>query len=165
MTRPPSTPRWLSDDERAAWLATAAIMISLPAALDSRLQRQAGLSFFEYMVLAALSERADRTMQMSEIAAGVSSSLSRLSHVVTRFEKQGLACRARVPGTGRRTNVTLTDAGYAKVVEAAPDHLAAVRDYYIDVLEPADLVALGRIGAAVARRINPDQPFVHGATN
>ncbi|WP_101524681.1 MarR family winged helix-turn-helix transcriptional regulator [Nocardioides houyundeii] len=165
MTTPTAAPHWLSDDERAAWLATAAIMISLPAALDSRLQRECGLSFFEYMVLAALSERPDRTMQMSEIAAGVSSSLSRLSHVVTRLEKQGLVCRARVAGSGRRTNVTLTDDGYAKVVEAAPDHLAAVREYYIDVLEPGDLAALTRIGAAVARRINPDRPFVHGVAD
>ena len=91
-------------------------MITLPAALDARLQREANLTFFEYMVLAVLSERADRTMRMSDIAAGVSASLSRLSHVVARLEKQGLLCRSRVPGSGRRTNATLTDAGYAKVV-------------------------------------------------
>ncbi len=157
-------PRWLSDEERAAWLASAAIMITLPAALDARLQREADLTFVEYMVLAVLSERADRTMRMSEIAAGVSASLSRLSHVVTRLEKQGLLYRSRVPGSGRRTTATLTDAGYAKVVAAAPDHVAAVREYYVDALEPADLATLQRVGLAVARRIDPARPFVHGAT-
>lgn len=155
-------PRWLSDEERAAWLATATIMITLPAALDARLQQSANLTFFEYMVLSVLSERADRTMQMSDIAAGVSASLSRLSHVVSRLEKQGLLYRSRVPGSGRRTNATLTDAGYAKVIAAAPDHVAAVREYFVDALEPADVATLARVGVAVAGRINPARPFMHG---
>ena len=157
-------PRWLSAEERSSWLATAAIMITLPAALDARLQQDAGLTFFEYMVLAVLSESADRTLQMSQIAAGVSASLSRLSHVVTRLEKQGLLCRSRVPGPGRRTNATLTDDGYATVVAAAPGHVAEVREYFLDALEPADLATVQRIGLDVARRINPARPFLHGTT-
>lgn len=139
-------------------------MITLPAALDARLQRDADLTFFEYMVLAVLSERADRTMQMSDIAAGVSASLSRLSHVVARLEKRGLLYRERVPGAGRRTNATLTDAGYAQVVAAAPDHVAAVRDYFVDALNSADVATMQRIGRAVAGRINPERPFLHGVT-
>lgn len=161
---PAQGPRWLSEEERAAWLATAAVMITLPAALDARLQQDANLTFFEYMVLAVLSEHPDRTMRMSDIAAGVSASLSRLSHAVARLEKQGLLCRFRVPGPGRRSNARLTDAGYAKVVAAAPDHVAAARDYFIDALEPADLAVMQRIGTAVASRINPARPFIHGAT-
>ena len=157
-------PHWLDDEERAAWLATAAIMITLPAALDARLQQRSNLTFFEYMVLSVLSERVGRTMQMSDIAAGVSASLSRLSHVVSRLEKQCLLYRSRVPGAGRRTTATLTDAGYAVVVAAAPDHVAAVRRYFIDALGPADVATMQRVGAAVARRIDPARPFVHGAT-
>ena len=157
-------PRWLSAEERAAWLSTAAIMITLPAALDARLQREANLTFFEYMVLAVLSEHADRTMQMSDIAAGVSASLSRLSHVVGRLEKQGLLFRARVPGSGRRSSATLTDAGYAKVIAAAPGHVSAVRKLFIDALTPADVVTMQRIGMAVAKRVTPERPFIHGAS-
>ena len=157
-------PRWLSDAERAAWLATAAIMITLPAALDARLQQEANLTFFEYMVLSVLSEHADRTMQMSDIAAGVSASLSRLSHVVTRLEKQGLVVRSRVPGSGQRTNATLTDAGYDKVMAAAPGHVRAVRDFFVDALAPADVISVQRIGVAVAGRINPERPFLHGVS-
>ena len=155
--------RWLGKQERAAWLAAAAIMISLPTALDARLQHEANLTFFEYMVLSVLSERADRTMQMSDIAAGVSASLPRLSHVVTKLENRGLLRRRRMPGSGRRTNATLTDAGYAKVAAAAPGHVTAVREYFLDALEPADLAMLSRIGVSVAGRINPDRPFLHGA--
>lgn len=156
--------RWLDDDERSAWLAVAAIMITLPAALDARLRREAGVTFFEYLVLSVLSEREGATMQMSEIAAGVSASLSRLSHVVTKLEKQGLLCRGRLPGSGRRTSATLTGAGYATVVAAAPGHVAAVREYLVDTLERTDLATLHRIGVAVAGRIDPERPFLHGTS-
>lgn len=154
---------WLDDDERAAWLAVAAIMITLPAALDARLRREVDVTFFEYLVLSVLSERENRTMQLSEIAAGVSASLSRLSHVVTRLEKRGLLCRGRLPGSGRRTSAALTDAGYAVVLAAAPGHVAAVREYLMDTLERTDLATLHRIGIAVAGRIDPQRPFLHGA--
>lgn len=154
--------RWLDSEERAAWLAVAAIMITLPAALDGRLRREADLTFFEYLVLSVVSEREDGTMQMSEIAAGVSASLSRLSHVITRLEKRGLLRRGRLAGPGRRTSATLTDAGHAMVVAAAPGHVAAVREYLVDTLERADLATLRRIGVAVAGRIDPERPFFHG---
>ena len=160
---PGESPRWLSPDERAAWLAVATIMFTLPPALDARLQKDGDLTFFDYMVLSVLSERETRTMQMSEVAAGVSASLSRLSHVVSKLETRGLLVRNRVPGSGRRTSATLTDAGYAKVLATAPDHVAAVRDYFMDALEPADLTALHRIGVAVAHRVNPQRPFLHGS--
>lgn len=151
-------PRWLNGDELAAWLANSAIMISLPAALDARMQRESRMTFFEYMVLSVLSEEPDRTMQMSALAARTSASLSRLSHVVGRLEKRGLLARSRIPGAGRRTNTTLTEAGYDVVVAAAPGHVAAVREYLIDLLEPRDLMALRRIGTAVDAAIN------HGRT-
>lgn len=147
-------PRWLTQDELGAWLANSAIMISLPAALDARMQRESQLTFFEYMVLSVLSEEPERTMQMSALATRTAASLSRLSHVVGRLEKRGLLTRSRIPGAGRRTNTTLTEVGNDVVVAAAPGHVAAVREYLIDELEPRDLKALQRIGTAVESAIN-----------
>ena len=66
---------WLSPEEQSAWLGAAALMIRLPTALDTQLQEDAGLNFFEYMVLAVLSEQENRALQMSDIARAVSSSL------------------------------------------------------------------------------------------
>ena len=151
-------PRWLDDDERAAWLALGALMSTLPTALDSQLQADQGLTFFEYMVMAVLSEREDRTLQMSDIAATTSASLSRLSHVVKRLESQGLVRRERVAGAGRRTNAVLTDEGLATVVAAAPGHVARVRQLLVDHVSPDDLAALRRVGETVRRRIDPDRP-------
>ena len=145
---------WLSPEEREGWLAVAALMTKLPGALDAQLQADAGLNFFEYMVLAVLSEQPDRTLQMSEIAQLVSGSLSRLSHTARRLEEQGLLTRAQAPGHGRRTNATLTEAGYAAVVEAAPGHVRHVRRLLIDALSGPDLAVLTQVGAGVVERID-----------
>ncbi len=146
-------PRWLTPDEREAWLATAALIVKLPGALDAQLQADAGLSFFDYMVMAALSEKDDRTMQMSDIARFASASLSRLSHTAKRLERQGYLVRTQVPGPGRRTNATLTEAGYAKVVESAPAHVEHVRRLLIDAVTPDQLAVLGQIGRQVLEEI------------
>ena len=156
-------PRWLSPEERSAWLAVAALMAQLPAALDTQLQADEQLSFFEYMVMAALSEQADRTMQMSVIAAVTSSSLSRLSHTAKRLEDQGFLRRERVAGPGRPTNAVLTDRGFAKVVAAAPGHVGQVRRLLIDNLDPAQLEALRQIGHLFLDRIEPDSDGVRVA--
>jgi DNA-binding MarR family transcriptional regulator len=147
---------WLDERQQRAWRATTGMLIRLPAALDAQLQRDQGLSHFEYAVLSLLSERDDRTMQLSEIAQLSTSSLSRLSHVVGRLEERGWLTRSRLPGPGRRTAATLTDAGHAKVVEAAPGHVATVRDLLVDRLSDDELDTLGRISARVLAAVDPD---------
>lgn len=147
---------WLDADEEEAWLGAAALMVRLPSALDAQLQAESGLSFFEYMALAVLSEQESRSLQMSDIARATSGSLSRLSHTIGRLEKQGLVTRSRLPGAGRRTEARLTDAGYAKVVAAAPGHVRRVRELLIDAVPAEHLRVLGEVGRTVIQRIDPD---------
>jgi DNA-binding MarR family transcriptional regulator len=146
--------RWLSEEERGAWLAVAALVVKLPGALDVQLQAQAGVSFFEYMVLAGLSEQPDLGMQMSDLAAFTSASLSRLSHTASRLEQQGLITRHQVPGHGRRTRAVLTDAGLDKVRSAAPGHVMHVRHLLIDGLSRRDVAVLTRVGKRVLAAID-----------
>ena len=99
---PTAEPQWLTGEERDAWIPLVGMLIKLPAALDAQLQRDAGLSHFEYMVLSRLSEAPDRTLRMSDLAILANGSLSRLSHVVTRLERRG--CRIRPAGNFRARN-------------------------------------------------------------
>ncbi len=101
--------RWLNDQERAAWLKLAAVMLKLSPALDAQLQRDSGLTHFDYLTLAMLSEAEDRTRTMSELAAVVNSSLSRLSHVVTKLESRGWVERRPSPDSRRVTLARLTE--------------------------------------------------------
>ena len=148
-------PRWLDQDERAAWLSLAGVVTLLPAALDTQLQRDADLSHFEYMVLAMLSERPTRTARMSELAALANGSLSRLSHVARRLEDQGYLVRQACTEDRRATNAVLTDEGYAKVVATAPGHVTAVRRLVFDALDPEQREQLRSIGERILGRVNP----------
>lgn len=140
---------WLTAEEQAAWRSVVALLIRLPAAIEAELQRDAGISQFEYLVLSGLSEAPDRTLRMSDLAAMASGSLSRLSHVVSRLEARGWVRREACPGDGRFINAVLTDDGWAKVVATAPGHVAAVRRLLIDVLTPEQLRELGAISDEV----------------
>ena len=80
-------------------MSLARLMVKLPYALDSQLQRDSGLNYFEYMVLAALSDQPDHRMRMSDLAAFANGSVSRLSHVARRLEAQGLVRREPAPRT------------------------------------------------------------------
>src|SRR5262249_46645979 len=82
-------PRWLTKNEQEAWAALAGMMTKLPAALDTQLQRDAKLTLFEYFVLSALSMAERRTLTMSQLAAIVNGSLSRLSNVIKQLERRG----------------------------------------------------------------------------
>src|SRR3954451_11150921 len=41
-------PQWLDDEEMGAWLALNGVILLLPGALDSQMQRDNGLTMFEY---------------------------------------------------------------------------------------------------------------------
>jgi DNA-binding MarR family transcriptional regulator len=145
------TMRWLTDEQQTAWRPFAALLFRLPSLLDAQLQKDAGIGHFEYMVLAHLSEAPGRTLRMSELAAIASGSLSRLSHVVARLEAKGWVRRESCPGDGRFINAVLTDAGWQKIVETAPGHVAAVRRLLIDALAPEELRSLGQTSAQILR--------------
>jgi DNA-binding MarR family transcriptional regulator len=147
-------PRWLSPAELAAWRPLGGLLLKLPAAIDAAMQRDSGLSHFDYLVLASLSEAPGRSRRMSALAALANGSLSRLSHVVKRLEARGWVVRAACPEDGRFTNAVLTDAGWDKVVASAPGHVEAVRALVIDALTDDELVRLGGIARRVLARLD-----------
>lgn len=148
-------PRWLDDEQRAAWVRLAAVVELLPGRLEAQLRRDADLSHFEYWVLSMLSEAPERTLRMTALAARTNATLPRLSHVVSRLESRGLVERYPCPSDGRATNAHLTDAGWTKVVDSAPGHVEAVRHYVIDALTPAQVAQLATIAGAILERIEP----------
>ncbi|MEY2567451.1 MAG: hypothetical protein QOE35_1980 [Actinomycetota bacterium] len=149
-----SKPRWLSDEEEAAWRAFAAVMHKLPWALECQLERDADLSFIEYHALARLSEDPKRTLRMSQLAAVTNASLSRLSHLVKRLEARGWIRREADPSDGRFTNAILTATGHKKLLASAPGHVENVRDLVIDALSPEELRQLRQASERVLTRID-----------
>jgi DNA-binding MarR family transcriptional regulator len=149
-------PRWLDDVEREAWLTLIGLIIRLPAALDAQLQHDSAMSHFEYTVLVHLSQVPDRVLRMSRLATLCHSSLSRLSHVVSRLEKRGWLRRETCPDDGRATLAILTDDGFAALAEAAPGHVDAVRAFVIDALDREQLRELTAVGGVILERLEAE---------
>ena len=146
-------PRWLSDTELMAWIPFSGMLIGLLSALDTQL-RNAKLSLFGYLVLAALSEAPERTLSMSDLAVRAGGSLSRLSHAVSALERQGWVTRCPASANRRITLATLTEGGYAKLVASAPAHVDTVRRLVIDRLTKQQLSELGRVSETVLTELN-----------
>jgi DNA-binding MarR family transcriptional regulator len=146
---------WLNDAERGAWLRLVAVVELLPGVLDAQLRAEAGVTHFEYFVLAMLSEAPDRTLRMTSLAKRTNATLPRLSHVVRRLEARGLVERFPCPEDGRATNARLTPAGWDAVVAAAPGHVRTVRRHVFDALTPAQVKQLRSIGDSLLSRLDP----------
>ncbi|MET3720044.1 MULTISPECIES: MarR family transcriptional regulator [unclassified Arthrobacter] len=149
-------PRWLNSDERRAWLAILSINTLLPSALDSQLHTAGKVSLFDYNVMAMLSEAEGHFLPMSQLAARTSSSLSRLSHVVSKLEKRGWLERRPHPHDARVTTAHLSDIGMATLVDLAPGHVEAVRTKFLDALSDREVNDLARIGEKIVARLDDD---------
>lgn len=156
--------RWLTDEDLRIWVRVVGVLELLPAQLDSHLRRIADLTYFEYYVLAMLSEAPARSLRMSDLAARTNATLPRLSHVARRLENRGLIRRALAREDRRVTVATLTDQGWDTLRETAPAHVEQVRQLVFDVLSPEQVTQLGDITQTLLGVLDPDglmsRPYV-----
>lgn len=148
---------WLDQTERLAWVRFAAVLELLPSALDAQLERDEQLNHFDYFSLAMLSEAPERTLRMTDLAAMTNATLPRLSRVANRLADAGYVRREPCPGDRRATNVVLTEAGWGKVVQAAPGHVRHVRALVVDALSARQLRQLSAISAQLLTALDPDR--------
>jgi DNA-binding MarR family transcriptional regulator len=134
--------RWLTADQQILWRAYLDASIRLMNALGRQLEQDSDLSLSEYEVLVQLSESPGRTMRMSQLAAEVVNSRSRLTHTVRRMEERGLVERQTCVDDGRGVNCVLTREGFARLEAAAPGHVEAVREHLVDLLDDEQFRAL-----------------------
>lgn len=144
------SPRWLDEDQQQVWQDLLTVVIALPTLLDRQLERDAGMSNFEYSVLARLSMTNELTMRLGELAVECNSTQPRLSKLMVRFEQRGWVSRSPDPDNGRVTLATLTEAGLQKVVQSAPGHVEEVGRLVFDPLTAAQQRHLGLALARVA---------------
>ncbi|QIX27251.1 MarR family transcriptional regulator [Nocardioides sp. JQ2195] len=147
--------QWLTDQERETWVRLVAVTELLPGLLDSQLRRDAQLTHFEYFVLAMLSEAKDLTLRMTSLANLTSATLPRLSHVVRRLEDKGLVRRTPCPEDKRASNAVLTEAGQARIRDAAPGHVTNVRENVFDALTAEQVEQLHDIADALLVKLDP----------
>ena len=139
-------PRWLDDEEMAAWLPLIQLVNLLPQELDRQLREEAGISHGYYSMLAILSDQPNRTLSMGELARLTWSSPSRLTNAVSVLEKHGWVRRETCPDNRRKQLATLTDEGFDVLKRIAPSHVAEVRRRVFDRLSRDEIRQLRKLG-------------------
>jgi DNA-binding MarR family transcriptional regulator len=140
-----TAPRWLTAREQRAWRAYMDGNQRLMDQLNRELEAAHALSLAEYRILMLLSEAPEKSLRMSDLADGVLSSRSRLTHQIRRMEEQGLVRRSSCLEDGRGVLAHLTDVGYDKLRAAAPSHVEDVRRNFVDLFTPEQLAVVAEV--------------------
>ena len=148
--------RWLSDGEERAWRSLQFMQMRLEGELARQLAEDSGLSYSDYVVLVALTDRPDGRMRLFELAGVLGWEKSRLSHHVARMEARGLVKKEKCDADRRGAFVVVTERGRNEIKVAAPGHVAAVRRLFVDRLTPGQLAAVAEAAAEVLAAL--DQP-------
>jgi DNA-binding MarR family transcriptional regulator len=157
-TEPEQSVRWLDDVEMRAWRTFIETVNDVVDLLEVDLQRDKGLSVGDYQVLVFLSEATDRRMRMSDLAAQLHLSPSGLTRRLDGLVRAGLVSRQPSAEDRRVLLAVLTEAGFERIADAAPLHVASVRRRLLDALTREQTQQLGEILEAVRVHLEADCP-------
>lgn len=126
--------------------------------LDRDLRAEFDISLAEYEILVRLSECPDHRMRMALLATAMCHSRSRVTHTVSRMERAGLVQRTASSEDGRGVEAVMTERGLQLLQVAAPVHVSGVRENLVDLGDPEDYQALGRVFDAVSDKLMVGKP-------
>ncbi len=124
-----------------AWRSLLRAHATLLRQLEADLEKKTGLPLGDFDVLAQLA-LAGGELRMTDLAARALISRSGMTRRVARLVDEGLVRRADTDADGRGVVVVLTDAGVARLTEAAPVHLRGVFDLFVARLNQKELAVL-----------------------
>src|SRR6266436_3791583 len=125
----------------AAWQALLHSHATLMRQLERDLAKETGLALADFDVLAQLA-LAGGALRMTELADRALISRSGMTRRVARLVDVGLVRRANADGDARGVMVALTDAGVARLTEAAPVHARGIFDLFVARLDDQELAVL-----------------------
>ena len=158
MTVNSSDVAWLDQQQQRSWRAFLVGTTLLMDRLDRDLREQHRISLPEYEILVRLAEADGNRLRMAMLADSVSHSRSRVTHTVGRMEAAGLVARDACVSDGRGVEAVLTEQGRSALENAAPTHVAGVRQFLVDLVDEDDFEAVGRVFDAVTDRLIETNP-------
>ncbi|MEO7557074.1 MAG: MarR family transcriptional regulator [Acidimicrobiales bacterium] len=149
--------RWLDEREERAWRALQFMQMRLEGELARQLAGS-GLSYPDYVVLVALTDRPDTRMRLYELAQILGWEKSRASHQVSRMVERGLVKKEKCASDRRGAYVVLTSRGRRAIEAAAPGHVTTVRRLFVDCLTLRQLDAVRAAAETVLARLGVEVP-------
>ncbi len=141
--------RWLNDREGRAWRSLQFMQMRLEGELARQLAADSGLSYPDYVVLVALTDRPDGRMRLFELADVLGWEKSRLSHQVNRMAARKLVTKEKCAADRRGAYVLIAEPGRRAIEAAAPGHVATVRRLFVDRLTPSQIEVIGEAASIV----------------
>ena len=152
----PSDAAWLSDAEQASWRAVLRGTRLLERSLDQALHAH-GIQLSEYEILSMLSESDSNRLRMSDLAAMVVQSRSRLTHTAKRLEQRGWVTREACLDDRRGVELVLTPDGLREILEMSQIHVQSVHESILDIMTAEQFQALGDAMALVRDHLDPEE--------
>jgi DNA-binding MarR family transcriptional regulator len=112
---------------------------------NAQLVADHGLTINDYEVLLHLSHAEDQRLRRVDLAERVVLTPSGITRLLEGLERGGYVERASCAADARVTYAQLTDAGQAKLREAAQSHVAEIREYMGGRFSEEELEALGSL--------------------
>jgi DNA-binding MarR family transcriptional regulator len=137
----------------ACWRAFIESSQRLITQLEEDLRATSELSLADYHVLVLLSEADRQRLRMGELANQLVFSPSRLTYQISSMQRRGLVVRESCPEDRRGSQAVLTATGLLALREAAPHHLASVREHLMDDLDDAEIACLTRVFDRLGQRL------------
>src|SRR4051794_28171697 len=136
----------MTDDRKhlstSAWGALLQVHAAVVPVLDQKLMAEAGMPLRFYDVLLELAAAPERKLRMSDLAARVVLSRTRVSRLVDEMASDGLVAREQNPQDGRSAYAALTDLGLRRYRQAAPTYLEGIEEHFACQLTDRELKAL-----------------------
>jgi DNA-binding MarR family transcriptional regulator len=148
--------RWLTAEEQRAWRSFVRLHERLGGRLSRLLQSESNVSEPDFAVLVNLTDVPDGRRRYQDLGRALEWEKSRMSHHIARMAGRGLVVREECPDDARGAFVVITDAGRAAIEAAAPRHVEAVRELFLDHVTPAELRTLADISERVVAKLDED---------
>ncbi|GAB2853315.1 MarR family transcriptional regulator [Streptomyces deserti] len=148
----------MTPEEQHAWRGFVRLHERLGGRLSRLLQSESNLSAADFAVLVNLTDAPEGRQRYQDLARSLEWEKSRMSHHIARMAGRGLVVREECPEDGRGAFVVITDAGRAAIEAAAPRHVEAVRELFLDHVTPAELRVLAEVSERVVAKMDEDRP-------
>jgi DNA-binding MarR family transcriptional regulator len=147
---------WIDDCEQHSWRSLIVGVALLVDRLDQDLRREHQISFDEYAILAAVSEHPEGTT-VGSIGVTHAVSRPRLVPLLSRMQIAGWIQR-EVGAWHPESRVVVTANGAALLERAAPAHVAGLREYLLDDVDPEEFRLMGRAFRRMYRKLADQYP-------
>jgi DNA-binding MarR family transcriptional regulator len=150
------TVRWLTPEEQRAWRGFVRLHERLGGRLGRMLQSESKVSPADFAVLVHLTDTPEGRQRYQDLARALEWEKSRMSHHIARMAGRGMVVREECPEDARGAFVVITEAGRAAIEAAAPRHVEAVRELFLDHVTPAELRVMTAISERVIGKLDED---------